>query len=288
VDMDKNAIYDIFIERMVKCSLQQELSLQIIEAQKDSINTNYKDLIDKNQIDKPVSINNLIFYSWENNKIIHYEMRDTTINDLWEDTIFYHNKIYQWLLVTAFEAYERYLKEVSRMIFKGKSIKSASKALKKIRNKFPTYKDLEKNAHVEVNMEIIKQVFPENIQNKIIVENGYPKKYKKIFTKDTNNVFQLALIEKMRHCIVHNNGRVADKDKFLEKILTSIGLYNNGNYDKIYEGIVTSYFSKKFPDEITLLEIPIEEFSGFSARTDVLFNLFQVLLNSVYYINKEL
>lgn len=191
-------------------------------------------------------------------------------------------------MVTAFEAYEKYLKELSCIIFKGKSIISASKALNKIRNKFPSYRDLERKSHVEVSMVIIKQVFPENIQNKIIVENRYSKKYKKIFTKDTNNVFQLALIEKMRHCIVHNNGRVADKDKFLEKILTSIGVYNNGKYDKTYEAIVTSYFSKKFPDELTLLEIPIEEFPGFSARTDVLSNLFQVLLNSVYYINKEL
>jgi len=288
VDMDKNAIYDIFIEGMINCSLQQELSLQIIEAQRENIKTKYKDLIEKNQIDKPISTNNLVFYSWENNQGINYGTRDTTIIDLWGDTIFYHNKIYQWLLVTAFEAYEKYLKEISRIIFKGECINSASKALKRIRNKFSTYRDLERRTHVEVNMEIIKHVFPENIQNKIIVENRYSKKYKEIFTKDTNNVFQLALIEEMRHHIVHNNGRVPDKDKFLEKILIDIGLYNNGKYDKTFEDIVNSYFSIKYPDEITLLEIPIEEFPGFSARTDVLFNLFQVLLNSVYYINKEL
>ena len=286
--MDKNTIYNTFIKTMINCSRQQELSLQIIEAQKNSIITNYKDSIEKNQIDMPVYKTNFIFYSWENNQGINYGKRNTTIYELWEDTIFYHNKIYQWLLVTAFEAYERYLKEISRIIFEVESIQSASDALKKIRNKYPKYKNLESKTHVQVDREFIEQVFTESIQNEIITENCYSKKYKKIFTKDLNNTFQLTLIQEMRHYIVHNNGRVENKYEFLKKILRDIGLYNNGKYDKIYEEIVNSYFGRKYPDEITLLEIPVEEISVFSASTDVLYNLFQVLLNSVYYINKEL
>ena len=251
--------YNDFTDKIAACSYQKDLSLQIISSQKESISTKYKKYLKENKADTPIEINIDSIYLWENRQIMRFSERNVSVNFIWNSTIYYHNKLHQWLLATSFEAFEVYLKQIYPLLFAGKTPNSADKILKKIRETYANYKKVE--------------------QNKVIPF---------IESNTINNAFQLAMIEKMRHKIVHANGIVNNRKYFLEDILESIGLINNGNYDIKYKNTVDTYFNNVYAEEIVLLDIPVFESSGFSAQTTVLNNLFSVMLNSAYYIKLEI
>jgi hypothetical protein len=283
-------IYISFTKTMNRRSMSHRLTKKMIENQRKQVLLDYKELFENNELDTPIYTDYMLFYSWIKQSIIHYDQNDTTLNSLWNDITYYHNKLYQWQLVSAFEAYEKYLKSLIPFLNILEKIDkkgcSASKILARLRNLLPEYEELELHTIKETPQEIAAQP----MMSDVIDETGeIRKEYREQFFKDSNNRFYLALIEKMRHCIVHNNGQIENKEEFLKETLESIGLFNNGNYEKEYQKIVESYFTiSGYKNEITLLEIPLITGVGFDAATGVLDNLFQILLNSAYHIYREL
>lgn len=287
--MDINNIFNEFINQMSLCSMNQRLSLKIIESQRDNILNQYKSIIESKEYDKPLFIDIMSFYLWENNKLFQYEKTETTLKSLFEHLQYYHNKLYQWILSNAFEIYEDFLKKIAEYMreynFKlDNNDNSASRILKKLRNILVEYERLESNVIKETPKEILHELICQFGKPILSIDEIIKKNKNKLFKK-INNKFTLALIEEFRHIIVHNNGKIDDKNEFLKKLLINIGLYNNGNYNKDYEEYFNSYFiMEKNPNEISLLEIKETEITSI----DTLDNLINVLNNSAYYIYKEI
>jgi hypothetical protein len=282
-------IFKEFFNQMALCSMNQRLSSKIIEAEREKIKNEYKTIIEKEEYDKPLFIDAMSFYLWENDKVFPYGKAETTLNSLFDRLIYYQNKLYQWNLANAFELYESFLKKVAEYMRNNcfefdKNDNSASKILKKLRNILIQYKDLESNVIKETPKEIIQKLFC-YFEKPILSIDEIIKKNRKKLTKKINHKFTLALIEKFRHKIIHYNGKIEDKDEFLKDLLIKLGLYNNGNYDKTYEKYFNSYFiMPNYPNEISLLEIKESEIISI----DALDNLLNVINNSAYYIRKEI
>ena len=277
--------YETFCQKIADCALQQQFSLEIIETQRQKILSDYSTEIMAGQFDTPIYKTNLTFYSWDG-RIVNYGNHDATIRTQWDDTVFYHNKIYQWLLVIAFEAYEEYLWILNGLYSFGAESKSAKDILWKIRSRFPEYHNFEKRVYAEVNKDLLKASLSPELQKQLLSDKNYQTNFKKSTTDRIDSVFQLALIEAMRHKIVHGNGNAKDRERFVEEILKPIGLYNAGHYKEYFKDQIDSFFTLSHPDEIALLEIPVLELLRVRARTDILDGLLQVLLNSAYHIRK--
>lgn len=310
-------LYKEFTDGMAKCEMNYRLSEKIIKTQQIQIKSDYKKLFDEQKLDVPITTSCLSFYRWKDNLIENYEKIDITLNSLWDRTIYYHNKLYQWQLVTAFEYYEKYLGGIIK-IFCCNPIRNNFHA--KIKECFPEYKKI---IETKLQEKIIIDESQENPSDglisyqqiekqelfvspfdcfsektikeqfiQMIVQNNEIKEDGKLIMKNKHDPinydhdFSISLIEQLRHVIVHNNGIMQDKDYNIQKILERIGKYNNGNYDQVYNLVLNAYLNSE--NEIQLLEIPVLTTEYFTAQTTVLRNLFSVLLNSGYYIFKEI
>jgi hypothetical protein len=233
------------------------------------------------------------FYQWRDQIINKYKIIDVTPEVFAKELIYHHNKQYQWTLADAFSAYEKFLKKVSSYLFliDGTVIKadSSSKILARIRNIFPKYAELESCTIKEVPIDMIKRYFPSDISSKLINKNGsWNDDYKDIFQKVINNKFFLSLIEQMRHKIAHCDGVVENKEDFLNDILSAIGITGEKNKRKYMEILDAYFYMPEYKNVIMLLEVQEDNNFGFETYTDVLNNLIQILLNSAYYIYREI
>jgi hypothetical protein len=271
-------IYNKFIERMIINNKNHGLSVNFLENKLQEILKSYH-IDDINGVyDKPIYLENLIFYSWEKSRIITYSTEDVTLSMLIKNITNHQNKQYQWHLVSAFEDYENFLRQIY------------------------SYLICIKNKPLEMNMvnfyrcfDSIYELIFENMKNKdstFILQKLRKEllKYKEleiINDGKCNKKFVLALIKYFRNFIVHHYGVVSEKDILLNKNLSNIGLSKDSDVGKQ----CINYFNIFFPDstkEITLLEIPVMDIGGFKASTDILDNLFMHLLNSAYYISNEI
>jgi hypothetical protein len=140
------------------------------------------------------------------------------------------NKQYQWLLAEAYEIYEDFVEDIYAYIGyidntfwpmqdfggisineikdqnfeyfrdKAKAKKDAPKSiLNKLREKLPIIEELEKNNKLNINLKVL-----------------------------------ISVVEHMRHIIVHKNGWVDDKSKFIKNTLNTVGVYNSGHPKKEY------------------------------------------------------
>jgi hypothetical protein len=244
--MNIDLLFDKFSKKIHKCAFQINLSKDIISAEKNRLKANYSEQFESDNLEQEIYWNNEVFYSWNDGRPISYGQGPVTLHDLWNGTFYYHNKVYQWLLATSFEAFEEYLKKSAPILNIEETLSSASLILKKIRNRYPKY----------------------------------------VLEETIDNCFLLMLIERMRHHIVHCSGRVSDYDLFIRKILEPIGIYNDGHYDVRYKSTIDDYFKEDIKGEIVLLEIPVLSLPGLQAETTVLNNLFSVMLNSAFHIKK--
>lgn len=101
-------IYDTFNKGMIINTRNKDFSLNFLENKLQEIKKSYYvDDVDINH-DEELSIENLIFYSWEDSKIISFSKENITWSMLIKGIINHQNKQYQWHLVSAFEDYEKF------------------------------------------------------------------------------------------------------------------------------------------------------------------------------------
>lgn len=180
--MHKDVLYEDFTRKIYDLALQKDLSRKIIFAQRESLYSRYSGVIKSGKVDTVVFTDSEVFYLWQDRRIMRYGQKAISINDLYRETYFYHNKLYQWLLAVGFEAYEEYLKKVGEILIGPNIPKSAGKILGKLRNKLTTYKSME----------------------------------------NEESRFLISLIENFRHKIVHCNGAVPEQSEFLKEVLEPI------------------------------------------------------------------
>lgn len=168
------------------------------------------------------------------------------------------NRQYQFLLLHAFEAFEKYLKFAASQIGYIKNGKSFS----------PT-------AFIQ-RLHVIIPTIPRVIK----IRNENDKK----LLDEINLLLTFSLIEQLRHQITHANGYAHDKDIFIKKCLDRIGRYNEGKPKLEYTDYINNFFgSRKYENLICLIEVKdnLKPFIYY----DRLGDLIQELVSYILFIN---
>jgi hypothetical protein len=254
--------------------------LQIIENQIKKLQSDYPFIFeDKTKYNTPIYLNNLIFYSWKKCKIINYSRLDVTMSVLLEDIIKHHNKQYQWHLVSAFEDYEKYLRNIYAysICLQGKKELNEASLPTIYERAFELISENIKNKNASSILSEFRKILP--VYKSLEIKND------RIY----NMRFVLSFIQNIRNIIVHKEGITDDKELFLSRLLKENGIPEQGEDAKQCADYFNMYFPGTLnPNEITLLEIPVFDAGEINAKTDVLDNLFHAMLNSAYHICNEL
>jgi hypothetical protein len=209
----------------------------------------------------------MTFYDAKTGTLRVYGHLERNIEDRYLDTLLHKNKQYQWLLAEAYEEFEDFLEKV--YTYQGMKDNNfwpltdfGSASLSDLKNKdFEWY---------------LKQAAKKkDIPNSVL--KIFRKKYQQVnSTENTNKLnvnlaLAIALIEKLRHIIVHKGGVVSDKQNFIKITLESVGLYSNGNPNEEYLGFINQYFgTEEHENLIRLLEIKIRDDIPIYIEHDVL------------------
>ena len=169
------------------------------------------------------------------------------------------NQQYQLLLLHAFEAFEKYLKNVNTI-----------------------YSLCKKNGAT-------------NIANKIIYSNNW---FTNIINKESNNVLSdtnylaldIAISEQLRHNITHAYGLANDKEYFIKACLERIGCHQNSKPKKEFVDNINYYFgTQHYENLICLVEIYDESVTRIvSSYYDRLAHLIETFYSFVFLIHNNL
>lgn len=174
-----------------------------------------------------ISVHSMSYRDIQTNAPIFYDSRERGVNDLTEDLISYRNKQYQWVLVEAFELFEDFVEycysECIRMNPDGPTTKSKgdlTAKLKMLRTHLPNLGISETNNARQIN-------------------------YRSA----------IALVEMLRHIVVHNGGWIKDEAKFFEKLNWRVHKGNAGKHDSGIDNYAKFFLSKgRHGIEVYLLE----------------------------------
>lgn len=253
--MELNQIWTNFAERMAeielferaaKKSTQNELSLiaEYTNSLKD--NAELKDL--------SASLHNMTFYDARTGTARFYNHKRLSLEERHLRVLLHKNKQYQWLLAEAYEEFEDFLENV--YAYYG-TANNGFWPLKDYGN--ITLPELGKKDYIwHLEQARKKKDVPYSILNKF--REQFPE-LKTIEAKNqlrVNLSLAIALVEKLRHVIVHKGGKVSNKEGFVKVTTEQAGLYNNGKIAQEHIDFINQYFgNKELENLITLIEIEI-------------------------------
>lgn len=147
------------------------------------------------------------------------------------------NRIYQSLLLDAFEAFESYLKNANIFI----------NILKNVRGFSPTKFIVKLHMAIPVVSNIIK-----------LRAESDPSR----FSNELNLLLTFSLIEQLRHQIAHTRGYAKNKSEFIDKWLRRIGTYRNSEIESEAMNYLNYFFgTNEYEDWICLTEVQDKESS---------------------------
>lgn len=120
-----------------------------------------------------------------------YGFRYATVEDLKQLTFWHKNSQYCWLLMSAFEQFEKFLKSSYREVT-GSTSRALNPMLLHFSDNYPGIKAGETSNEFGINLRVA-----------------------------------VHLVEKMRHVITHNQGMVENPEKFVEKVINDSGVGGN-------------------------------------------------------------
>ncbi|NCC84951.1 MAG: hypothetical protein EOM03_12625 [Clostridia bacterium] len=222
---------------------------------------------------RTVSMHNFTFRDIKTGKHIFYDQRDLSIEEAKRHLLLRKNKQYQWLLVEAYEAFEKFLAHLYALVgaacqdcwpMKDYGNVTIAESEKKT---FPWYLEQSKR----------KKDLPHSILNAL------RKKYSALSATEINNFFgvhlgfAIALTANLRHQIVHARGWTRSKNDFIADTAKVVGGYNNGNIPEQYSAFAKTFFGTgQYDGMIALLEVrtdhnvPIEMYT---CRVGILFEI---------------
>lgn len=284
--MNSDKIFDNFMVKVSK-----------IEIVKNSMNTYSKNELEKLSLQKKNIdfnpelkdfVSRMDFFDIleiDSGKHLRYNIEESKIEELIGKVFLYKNKQYQWLLAELFELFKDYLEEMYALIG-FKSIESwplkdfGNVYIEELKKKdFDYFLSQAKN----------KKDSPSSILNRIreLFPNYKELEVNNILNKDFK--IDLAMIEFFRHIIVHEGGKVKDRDIAIEKILKKVGLWNSGNPNNdIINDILFFFGIKEEANTIMLIEIPVVGKLPIPAEFSRIDELFNSIKSSAHLLYKEL
>lgn len=242
---------------------------------------NRKRLVDQGLEDLSSSHHNMSFRSLSTGEHIFYHARSRTSEEIRVDLLIHQNKQYQWLLAEGYEAFEDYVEFVYAVggilheplwrpaeLLKLKAAWGSNPSL-------DAYKEWAANPRytgdVLSKMERFRSTFP----GMSAVEADSPHY--------PNPKFQLALIEMLRHVVVHNSGRVKNKDAFVQRIFARSGASPTGVEGPAMLGQIREFLGERNGEIfVHLLDIPVQPLPGaYVSRIEVLLDLLLAYANYI-------
>jgi hypothetical protein len=231
------------------------------------------------------SVDAFYFYNPYTGLATAYHAKKTSIDEAIELTYLHKNKQYQWLLAEAYEAYEDYLENMYACVgysdprlWPDKDLASLSPSktqslgldwfFEKSRNKrggagailchfrriLPNLKTIERVNHIGVDLRL-----------------------------------SISIVEKIRHIVVHRNGKIESRGKLVDAILKSSNLLNNKALEPPARARIDDHIGTREIDGlIILVERPIFQSGGFSMRVNRHENLVGELLGHAHVLRHEL
>lgn len=205
-------------------------------------------LIEENKVNINDNIASIraVYFDIDNNITIDNFKLDYSINELKDLATFHYNKQLQWLLVEAYEIYEKYIIKLYCI-------------LGYYDNNFWSLKDFGEKQFSDIknqNIDAFKEIAKKNQLKVYKIEKIF---YKRFNFKENNNLnssipdmdykFLIKLISELRNSIVHEKG-VSNKNNLITKVLN----YSDKNSDKEkFESFINIFFGKnKYKDCICL------------------------------------
>ncbi|MDA3140379.1 hypothetical protein [Vibrio metschnikovii] len=219
--MEKNTIneyYDEFIQKVADISLMQ----RVVD---DAFKREMKVLMEyefKERSSDIIRHDALGYHNLFTGKLEKYAFRKTTVSDLIRMTFIHKNTQYCWLMASAFECFEKFIKHVY--------------------------------LYASNNNEVHKLCL-RKILSFISDNNGNIKRYEKNNTSGIHLKVAVLFIEKLRHAIVHAQGFIGSEvNELVSKIFKESGVVNDGNRH-VHEDFIKQYIKDR---HIILVEVPIE------------------------------
>lgn len=278
-ESDFAKIFDNFKNRMVEIEFsRRELKTIHEKALAEAIkNAGFLKTISDKSDSIYNSLHAMFFSHPDTGTLAPYGFKEQTPEEKIENIKIQLNKQYCWLLAEAYEEFEDFLEHVYARVgylspeawsmtdFGGISIRDIkSKPLDWFLNQSRTKKGGSRG--------IVNQLNKEFSEIKELCEkNEYLG----------NIAFQLSVIEKMRHIIVHNRGQVKDRGKFTEVIFKDFGISINGESADAFKSIINYYLGtirRSGEDVIYLLDRPIKGMEPLNVTTPVFEHLIGLLL----------
>lgn len=237
--MNYNDIFEHFSERISQIIFYQRTVHDSTYNQEKAL-FDYKKSITKSKHVDISEIHNMFFRCPTSGKDIFYGKKAFNIEERIRNIHEYKNKYYQWLLVEAYEQYEDFLEKTYAFIgYKDNGFWKLQDygniTLTELQDRdFDWF--IKRASKVKDPFEIHK-----------LLENRYVELRKK---EGTNHYkldlyFIVRLVEKIRHIIVHKEGRVGSREEFIELVSKAVGQYNNGNTPSNITSIINSFFCEK-------------------------------------------
>jgi hypothetical protein len=180
-----------------------------------------------NREDLVVSTHNMTYRDIRTNAPIFYDFKERGVKELTEDLISYRNKQYQWVLVDAFEFFEHFVKAC---------------CLECVRLN-PGGETANANDGLAARLNVLRAYLPSFCT--LEVSNARQLNYRSA----------IALIEMLRHVVVHNGGWIRDETKFFKKLGSLVQKNNGGKHDSDIENHAKFFlFRGRHGIEVYLLE----------------------------------
>ena len=255
--MKIDEIIKIFSERLTDICLYQRAAEDTAKKELEQLNIYAEQLSNNSSLESlSFSANAMYFYDLHTGAARPYGFRKSSVEDRARQVVLQKNKQYCWLLTEAYEEFEDFLESIYAYI--GMNDNAAwlmsdfgNISISEISNKnYEWYLERAKN----------KKDIPQSILTRLRLL------YPSIVDIETNNKLNvnlkvaIELIAKLRHIIVHKGGVVGDRNAFLESVLKTSGIWNNGKYSPGYKDFVEKFFGRgDFQNVISLLEIKVHD-----------------------------
>lgn len=238
---------------------------------------NNQEAVEPQKKDAPqiVSMHNFMFKDIKTGSRIFCDLRELTAEEAKHHLLLWKNKQYQWLLVEAYEAFEKLLVHIYALVgvscldfwpIKDRRDLPIEESPERL---FPLYLERSKN----------KQNLPHSILT--ILRSKFPA----LSSIEINNYigvnlrFAVALVANLRHQIVHTRGYAQSKNDFISKTAKKIGAYNNGMVSEQYSEYAEIFFGNgHYENMVTLLEITADQNAAMTTYACRLTTLMELLL----------
>lgn len=231
--------------------------------------------------DLPRSASHMIYYDLKDGHARSFGRKRLYLDDLISAAHHNKNRHYQWVLVEAYEAFEDYLEH-------------AYAAFGYVDSDFWPMSDF---GSCKIS-EISSFTFDWHL-NQVKSKKGKPTSILSTFRKTLPNIrsierenklsknlaFELCLIPKLRHLIVHNSGKVENLGEITKKTLDEANI-NPKDHD-FFKNAMNSYFGRRKDTGETVVTLVEEAIEGTIGHHDKVGHLIRLLVSYAHTLTEE-